>query len=637
MWAGVGRAGGQMWIAHMSYHHLPTEANAATPTIQQKARPDEPGHPEPQHTRMNSHHRPPRGLFMRRWIPAVTVVACLWPALLTPPQAWAQSRAQLGPLCTSEATPADTQIDACNKIIALKVFSGAQLATIHFWRAVGSNKKGDYRQVIADTTEALRLQPGQVALYNLRGSAYYDKGEYDIAIADFDDALRIGPPSGTVFHNRANAWRSKGDYAKAIADYDQAIKLMPGVAYSYQNRGSAKQALGDLDGALADINQAIRLNPALPSPLINRAVIWRARAEFARAITDTTEAIRLAKADTPVNVMTPPGSVLISAYTQRGLAYEAKGDATNAKQDFSAVLEGVALDAGSKANQATAKVRLSLLSDAAVTSQPTPETPSKRSPQKQTAASTPPTAGANTSSVRRVALVIGNGAYAHVTALPNPPNDAHAIAGSLRDIGFIVSEGIDLDRTAMQAMTRDFLRDAVRAQIALVYYAGHGVQIDGRNYLVPVDVQLQAGSNLTDAMIDMDTILAGLDDQVRTNILIFDACRNNPTARKVASTEPNRAIEAGSGLAAPATPGSGATLGAGTLIAFATAPGQVALDGQGANSPFSAALSRHIGTAGIEVQQMLTRVRAEVVAATKNKQVPWSNSSLLGEVYLTEK
>ena len=232
--------------------------------------------------------------------------------------------------------------------------------------------------------------------------------------------------------------------------------------------------------------------------------------------------------------------------------------------------------------------------------------------------------------------MIGNGAYAHVKALPNPPNDARAIAKSLRDIGFVVSEGIDLDRAGMQKMTRDFLREAARAQVAVVYYAGHGVQIDGRNYLIPVDVRL-AGGGITDGMIDMDTIMAGLDDQVRTNILILDACRNNPIAEQVASAGPDRAIEAGSGLAAPSALGAGATLGAGTLIAFATAPGQVALDGEGANSPFSAALSRHIGTPGLEVQQMLTRVRAEVVATTKGKQVPWSNSSLLGEVYLAEK
>jgi uncharacterized caspase-like protein len=186
-------------------------------------------------------------------------------------------------------------------------------------------------------------------------------------------------------------------------------------------------------------------------------------------------------------------------------------------------------------------------------------------------------------------------------------------------------------------MTRDFLRDAARAQIAVVYYAGHGVQIDGRNYLIPVDARLVPGHKITESMIDMDTILSGLNDQVRTNILIFDACRNNPLEQQVASGEPGRAVQAGSGLAAPGTLGTGATGGAGTLIAFATAPGQVALDGEGANSPFSAALSRHIGTPGLEVQQMLTRVRAEVVAVTKNKQVPWSNSSLLGEVFLADK
>jgi len=343
--------------------------------------------------------------------------------------------------------------------------------------------------------------------------------------------------------------------------------------------------------------------------------------------------------------------VLISAYSHRALAYEAKGDFDRARQDYAAALEGKASDAGSKANQATAKVRLSLLSE---TLPPAPRTATAAPPPSVSKAAPASRAGAASPSpppaaeqrkraetgretVRRVALVIGNNAYAHVRPLPNPANDARAMAKSLRDIGFVVTEGTDLDRTAMQATIRDFLRDAARSQVAVVYYAGHGVQIDGRNYLVPIDIQFQSGSGMTEAMMDMDTIMAGLDDQVRTNILILDACRNNPMAPKLASAGPTRDIEAGSGLAAPATLGAGSTLGAGTLIAFATAPGQVALDGQGANSPFSAALTRHIGTPGLEVQQMLTRVRAEVVAATKGKQVPWSNSSLLGEVYLAEK
>src|SRR5262245_49600367 len=576
---------------------------------------------------------------MRRFILLLSLLAAtLWPAASP-----AQQRNQLGPLCTTDTTPADQQINACNKIVALKVFSGEKLATIYFWRAVGWNKKGNYAQVIADASEAIRLH-ASVAAYNLRGSAYYDKGEDDIAIADFNDGLRIGPPSGIIYHNRGNAWRSKGEYAKAIADYDQAIKLGPPSAFSWQNRGISKQALGDLDGALADINEAIRLDPQLPQPLTSRSIIWRAKGNLDRAIADATEAIRLAKAKAPVNIMTPPGSVLISAYSQRALSYEAKGDLNRARQDYAAALEGQASDAGSKANQATAKVRLSLLSEVLPPPQRNPADSQRprteqAAPPAPAGAAPPPPAPVQAPTVtsRRVALVIGNGSYAHVRSLPNPSNDARSIAKSLRDIGFTVKEGIDLDRTAMQATIRDFLREAARAQIAVVYYAGHGIQVDGRNYLVPIDVQFQAGNRMTEAMMDMDTIMAGLDDQVRTNILILDACRNNPMASKVAFTGADRGIEGGSGLAAPTTLGAGSTLGAGTLIAFATAPGQVALDGEGANSPFSAALSRHIGTPGLEVQQMLTRVRAEVVAATKGKQVPWSNSSLLGEVYLAEK
>jgi uncharacterized caspase-like protein len=183
----------------------------------------------------------------------------------------------------------------------------------------------------------------------------------------------------------------------------------------------------------------------------------------------------------------------------------------------------------------------------------------------------------------------------------------------------------------MTKLIGDFLRAAATANIAVLYYAGHGVQIDGQNYLLPVDVRFSGASDLTSEMTGVNTILAGLDDGIRANIVILDACRNNPLVRPA---NEGRSITAPTGLALPSSLGKGATSGAGTLLAFATAPGEVALDGDGADSPFSLALARHIGTPGLEVQQMLTRVRAEVVASTRGKQVPWSNSSLLGEVYL---
>jgi hypothetical protein len=155
-------------------------------------------------------------------------------------------------------------------------------------------------------------------------------------------------------------------------------------------------------------------------------VIWRAKGDFERAIADTTEAIRLAKARAPVNVMTPPASVLISAYTQRGFAHEAKGDDERAKQDYTATLEGQASDAGSKANQATARIRLSLLQEAAAPAQRTAPTAAPAAAPIAAAPPAPPAVPIG----KRVALVIGNGAYTHVRALPNPPNDAHAIAKS---------------------------------------------------------------------------------------------------------------------------------------------------------------------------------------------------------------
>jgi uncharacterized caspase-like protein len=277
-----------------------------------------------------------------------------------------------------------------------------------------------------------------------------------------------------------------------------------------------------------------------------------------------------------------------------------------------------------KGDQNLAKTRLAILEDSSGEQKKSIDPPAKPEPAKIIK----PGIG------RRTALVIGNGAYVGATALPNPPSDAKLIAKNLRTMGFQVSEGIDLNRSDMKSTVNAFLRDAATAKMSVVFYAGHGMQIDGKNYLVPVDVDLSA-SDVISEMTDIDLILTGLNDNIRTNIVMLDACRDNPLAQKAQNNASlGRSISVRSGLAAPSGLNAGATFGAGTLLAFATAPGQVALDGDGENSPFSSALARHIGTPGLEVQQMLTRVRSEVVAATKNKQVPWSNSSLLGEVYL---
>ena len=189
----------------------------------------------------------------------------------------------------------------------------------------------------------------------------------------------------------------------------------------------------------------------------------------------------------------------------------------------------------------------------------------------------------------------------------------------------------------MLRLVNGFLRRAVRAQVALIFYAGHGIQVDGQNYLLPIDVKPDSAEHLASAAISLSTVLSGLDDKTHATIVILDACRDNPLARPtVSKSEASRSLTLAPGLVAPTELGRGGTAGAGTLLAFATAPGQLALDGDGANSPFSEALVRHIATKGLEIQTMLTRVRADVVKATGGNQVPWSNSSLLGEVYLAQ-
>ena len=486
-------------------------------------------------------------------------------------------------------------------------------------------QKGDYDKAIADLDKAIRLDPKLQAPYTNRANVWKAKGELDLALADIDAAIRIEPKLSLPYANRCSILNAKEQFSEAIAACDRALSLGPENTVALNNRGDTWFKKGEIDRALADYDQLIRLDPKNAGAYTGRAEVRRVKGDTARALADLDQAIRL-------------NPRVAGAFAYRGLLLEAAGETDRARNDYEAA---VALPAtvgvqssrgnylqGSVREHGIARTRLALLRESAVAPNAPPSAASD-APTK--ASSSNPAADQG----RRVALVIGNGAYVGAPALANPANDARVIARSLRDIGFEVTEGNDLKHADMKRTINDFLRGAASSKMAMVFYAGHGMQIDGRNYLVPVDANFSKGIDLAADMTDVDFILTGLDDKIRTNIIVLDACRDNPLAQKAAQVaDAGRSITVRSGLAAPSGLGAGATLGAGTLLAFATAPGQVALDGDGANSPFSAALGRHISTPGLEVQQMLTRVRSEVVSATRNKQVPWSNSSLLGEVYL---
>ncbi|RWM88857.1 MAG: hypothetical protein EOR84_25860 [Mesorhizobium sp.] len=235
---------------------------------------------------------------------------------------------------------------------------------------------------------------------------------------------------------------------------------------------------------------------------------------------------------------------------------------------------------------------------------------------------------------KRVALVIGNSKYAHAVALPNPANDAHLIASTLRNSGFQVIEGLDQDNAGMHSLISRFTEQSYDAELAVIFYAGHGMQVDGKNFLIPVDAELTSPAYLKTRTVQIDDFMAALPAEPAIGVIILDACRDNPLARTLAASMPkSRSASFGSGLAPIEAKSDGVGTG-GVLIAYATDPGAIAFDGNGLNSPYSAALARHLTEPGVEIQSALTRVRGQVTETTQGRQRPWHNASLGREVFL---
>lgn len=232
---------------------------------------------------------------------------------------------------------------------------------------------------------------------------------------------------------------------------------------------------------------------------------------------------------------------------------------------------------------------------------------------------------------RRVALVIGNGAYANVPKLTNPSNDAGAIEALLKAADFDkVVRADNLGAVQMRRALRDFSDQVRDADIAVVFYAGHGMEMNGVNYLIPVDAVLERDIDLADEAISLDRINQVLEHAKRLRLVILDACRDNPFARSIRRTMAGRAI--GRGLA----PVEVATTD--TLIAYAAKAGSTAADGEGTNSPYTAAMLKHLATPGLDVRLALGRVRDEVLRSTNRRQEPFVYGSLGGaEVALVPK
>jgi Tfp pilus assembly protein PilF len=529
------------------------------------------------------------------------------------------------------------------------------------------NKKGDHERALTEVNEALRLYPQYLYAFSNRGEIYEKKGEYTKALADFRMALSLDPDKkqiggreaaegiarieqklaavagpdwttcsrapdredgipactrlisakklGSADLAQAYVWRGvaylrfKGDYDLGLADFNEGLRLDPKIVAAYAGRAASYIRKGNLDLALKDLNEGLRLNPNHAGIHAVRGIYHIAKGEYDSGVVEFNTAIRLSPQ-------------YLYAYRHRAEAYEGKGDLTTALADYRVALSfdpDKKQVGGREAAEGIARVEQKLAAKAG---------------GAKVAVATPQISPSAVVSVaplisRRVALVIGNGRYQHAAQLPNPPNDAADIAQALRKLGFDVVEGRDLGKREMEDKIREFGRKLERADLALLFYAGHGMQVAGRNYLVPVDAKLERAGDLSLDTIEVGQILAQMEAEKRVNLVFLDACRDNPLARSFSRSLGTRSTSVGSGLAAIQS-------AVGTLIAYATQPENVALDGDGRNSPFTAALLKHMATPSLEISALMKRVRADVIAATHEKQVPWDHSSLVGDVILAK-
>jgi tetratricopeptide (TPR) repeat protein len=352
-------------------------------------------------------------------------------------------------------------------------------------------------------------------------------------------------------------------------------------ASAYVDRGMARQLNGNAGAAMADYDRALALDPNLAAA--HNAKAW---ALF--------EAGRLNDALAPVERALQLNPKFGEALDTRGHIREARGDLPGALSDYQAAL---ALNPSLKESQ---------IGSARVAAQLRPVVP--------------PAVDAD----RRVALVIGNSNYVNFPKIPNPRNDAEDLSAALKNLGFDVLLGTDLRRADMEDIFIRFAKKARQSDTALVFYAGHGLQHQGINYLAPVDANIEDETDLR-KLVNLQNVIDDLQNAGQVRILIVDACRDNEVVKQLASRLPStRSAAFSRGLAAV----GGAD---GTLIAFATQPNRVAADGGGRNSPFTQALLKNLPTPGLELRTLMTRVRAEVVKATGGTQRPEVWDSLVGE------
>jgi tetratricopeptide (TPR) repeat protein len=538
--------------------------------------------------------------------------------------------------CQSDRTEFKERVSVCSEIIASGSASKIEVATAYLNRGNAWSDNSEADRAIADYSEVIRLFPNKPQGYTNRANRWADVKEFDRALTDYNQALRVDPKFALAYNGRASVWREKGELDQSLGDLEQAIRLVPKDATFFANRGDTWRMKGDLHRALADVNTAIALLPRAALFLTYRGRISRYLGNFDRAISDFNEALK----------MTPD---FVMAFAERGLTYEKQNEIARAREDFEKALTlPPANYDSSRAAQETARAQLSALNSSAAPPVIPVSLPKARSETSiPTPTISPPTLSAATQATvskgeRRVALVIGNSNYLNVSPLANPKKDAEIIAVSLRSIGFeSVVLTNDATREKLVESLRAFAELADQADWALVYYAGHGIEMNGQNYLIPVDARLSFDRDVQFETVPVGQVLGALEGAKKLRIVLLDACRNNPFVQQIKKTEQSAApVAADRSLDEPSS--TTRSIGRGlakmevktgaTLVGFAAKDGQTALDGEGPNSPFAVAMVQRIATPGVEINKVFRLVRDDVMEATAGRQEPYTYGSLPGSV-----
>lgn len=482
--------------------------------------------------------------------------------------------------------------------------------------------KGEYRKAIEDLSAVISRNDQSAKSYSVRGEAWRLSGELDKAKSDADEAIRLDAANPENYNNRALILKDQGNLEAAIADLDEAILREPRHDMAYANRGDIKRQMLNFDGAVTDLDRALSINPNSPVALIYRGNALRERGELDKALADFTRALKIVPD-------------LVAGLTGRGLTFEARGERDRAEADYvkattlpatfdgatariaqqlasqrlaALKVEAVAAEAKLKAEQAS---RATMQADAKA--QIEARLNAQRAPDK------PPVKLSDPG--RRIALVIGNSKYKNVAQLTNPRPDAEKMGAVLREVGFqSVTVALDLGRADLLKAMRTFEEEADKADWSIIYYAGHGLQLNGVNYAIPIDAMLKSDRDVPDETIPLDRMLASVQGSKKLRLVILDACRDNPFNAKMARTIATRSI--GRGLAKIEE------LEGGSLVAFAARDGQVALDGAQGNSPFAIALAKYMREPNLELNMLFRRVRDEVIRTTGKQQEPWVYGTL---------